>query len=70
MNYPNQTELSQIERWANDKLAPRMVEAMKFQNGLVEKVDFLKRGIKIVEFIGRARNVQKEIKNYDNYIAK
>ena len=67
MNYPPKEELNQYENWAETKLAPRMVEAMKLQRGrLVENIDFLEKGLRIVKWLGRARNVQKEINHYDN----
>jgi hypothetical protein len=66
MKYPIGEELRQYEHWVDTRLRPRMIDALQLPAGkMIESLSLIKKGVKLVEYLGRAKNVEKQIKRLD-----
>ena len=62
MKYLYGQELHEYEEWVDRHLRPALIESLKLPAGrMVQNIETIKRGIKLVEYLGRAKNVEKQI---------
>jgi hypothetical protein len=62
MRYLYGSELREYEKWVDKNLRPQMIEALKLPAGkIVQNIETIKKGVKLVEYLKRAENVERQI---------
>lgn len=64
MRYLQGDELRQYEAWADRNLRPRLILALEMPQGkLIDSVEMLERGLRLVKYLKRAKNVERQIQS-------